>query len=228
MAQHAVEVERVALVGDVGTTGEYDLHAIAGADVFLRLQDSGFEVGLVDVGLAGRELGDGGELGGDGGTGTSDDRTEGFEFLLRGLPGGISVGRRFHAGVDDEAEGLAGVVKGDDAVDQHEVEQGGASRVLGRLRDGGLDAVDVFVADHADHAADERREAGDLGDAQAGEFLLYQRQRVSRRGDGLLGAVAAGDLRAVFPGGEGHRRGGAAEAVASELIAARDGFEKEG
>ena len=123
---------------------------------------------------------------------------------------------------------MAGVIEGDHAVDQHEVEQGGAGRILGGLRDGGLDAVDVFVADHADHAADERWEAGDFGDAQAGEFLLHQRERVGRRGDGFLRAVAAGDLGAIFPSGEGHRRARAAEAVASELIATRDGFEKEG
>ena len=58
------------------------------------------------------------------------------------FPRGVGVGRRLHAGVDDEAEGLAGVVEGDDAVDQHEVEQGRAGRILGGLGDGGLDAVD--------------------------------------------------------------------------------------
>ena len=182
---------------------------------------------MVDVGLARRELGASGEFGGHGGARAGDDGAERLELPLRGLPGGIGVGRRLYAGVDDESEGLAGVVESDHAVDQHEVEQGRAGWILGGLRDGGLDTVDVFVADHADHAADERWEAGDFGDAQAGEFLLHQRERVGRRGDGFLRAVAAGDLGAIFPSGEGHRRACAAEAVAAELIATRDGFEKE-
>ena len=122
MAEHAIEVERVALVGDVGAAREHDLDAIAGADVFLRLEDGRFEVGLVDVGLARRELGAGGQFSRYGSAGAGDDGTEGLELRLRGLPGSIGVGRRVHAGVDDEAEGLAGVVKGDHAVDQHEVE----------------------------------------------------------------------------------------------------------
>ena len=173
MAEHAIEVERVALVGDIGAAREHHLDAIAGADVFLRLEDGRFEVGLVHVGLARRELSASGEFGGHGGAGAGDDGPERLQFLLRGLPGGIGVGRRLHTGVDDEAEGLAGVVEGDHAVDQHEMEQGRAGRILGGLRDGGLDTVDVFVADHADHAADERWEAGDFGDAQAREFLLH-------------------------------------------------------
>jgi hypothetical protein len=152
----------------------------------------------------------------------------GFEFLLGGGPGGVGVGRRLHAGVDDEAEGLAGVVEGDDAVDQHEVEQRRAGRVLGGLRDGRLDAVDVFVADHADHAAHERGQPGHLGHAQAGELLLHQRKRIRRRGQGLLGAVTTDDLGTVFPGGQGEGGRGAAEAIATEFVSARDGLEEEG
>ena len=174
VAQHAVEVEGVALEGDVGAAREHDLHAVAGADVFLGATDGGFEVGLAEVGLTRGELSAGREFGGHGGARSGHHGAQGFEFLLGGGPGGVGVGRRFHAGVDDEAQGLAGVVEGDDAVDQHEVEQGRAGRVLGGLGDGRLDTVDVFIADHADHAADERGQSGHLSDAQAGEFLLHQ------------------------------------------------------
>jgi len=68
VAEDAVEVEGLALEGDVGAAREHDLHAIAGADVFLGAADGRFEVGLRDVGLADGESGRGREFGGLRGT----------------------------------------------------------------------------------------------------------------------------------------------------------------
>ena len=92
-----------------------------------------------------------------GGTGPRDDGLEGFQVLLGGQPDRIGLLRRGDARIDDEAQGLAGVVERDDPVDEHEVGQGRARRVFGWTRDRGLGAVDVFVADHADHATHEGR-----------------------------------------------------------------------
>ena len=58
--EHAVEVERIAHEGDVGAARQHDLHAVAGADVFLRAADVRLEGGLGDVGLPLGELGGGG------------------------------------------------------------------------------------------------------------------------------------------------------------------------
>ena len=59
VTQDAVEVERVAFEGDVGPSRKHDLDAITGADIVLDLKDGGFEAGLIDVGLAFGEIGDG-------------------------------------------------------------------------------------------------------------------------------------------------------------------------
>jgi len=87
--------------------------------------------------------------------------------------------------------------------------------------------VDVFVADHADHPADERGQARDLGDAEASDFLFDEFERVGGGGEGFLAAIAVDFLGAVFPRGD--REGGASttEAVATDMFTTCDGFKQE-
>ena len=88
--------------------------------------------------------------------------------------------------------------------------------------------MDVLVADHADHPADERRQARHFGHAQAGDLVLHEGQRVGRGGHGFLAAPAPDDLGAVFPGGDGQGGGGPAETVTADVFAAGDRLEEKG
>jgi hypothetical protein len=87
--------------------------------------------------------------------------------------------------------------------------------------------VHIFVTDHANHAADEGREARDLGDAEASHFLFNEFQWVGGRGEGFLAAIAVDFLGAVFPGGDREGWARAAEAIAADVLAASDRFKEE-
>ena len=107
------------------------------------------------------------------------------------------------------------------------MENGRASGVFGRLRDGGFDPMDVFIANHPHHTADKRGKPGYLGYAKARKLLLDQREGILGGRNGLLLAIAVDDFSAIFPRRHRHGWGCSTKTVTTDALAARDGFEEE-